>query len=280
MMRFVILVVAIVAGGGAAWLAVWARAPAPPPLIEPAAVASVPLQDVLVAATDLQSGHALTAQDLTWQAWPPGDLNSALETRQRSPEAIQQLSGSIVRGGFVAHEPIRRDKLGAPNSGMLSTRLAPGKRAVAVHITAENTAGGFILPNDRVDVLDTMAEPTATGDKLHVTRTILRNVGVLAIDQAVELAENGSRVPNSALGKTATLELDSAQAEIIAAAEATGLLSLALRPASDNAEPVTARAPYATVRIIRGGRMETVRLAPARPGAPVTTPQITGRTGS
>lgn len=75
----------------------------------------------------------------------------------------QQADGHLTRIDLAAGEPVRSEKLILTGAGFLSATLAPGKRAVAVRISAENTAGGFILPNDRVDVLRTASVVTASG---------------------------------------------------------------------------------------------------------------------
>ena len=93
---------------------------------------------------------------------------------------------------------------------------------MAINANTQSTAGGFILPNDRVDVLYTGQN---SGENTLRSRTILRGVRVLAIDQSTEQTE-----ASTVLGKTATLELTETQAEFITAAQATGSLSLALRP--------------------------------------------------
>jgi pilus assembly protein CpaB len=111
----------------------------------------------------------------------------------------------------------------AKGSGFMAAILPTGMRAVATQITPETGAGGFILPNDRVDVIVT---PRGANDKSNSTsETILRNVRVLAIDQNVE-EKNGQKV---VVGKTATLELTPGQAETLALSQQLGLLSLALR---------------------------------------------------
>jgi len=111
--------------------------------------------------------------------------------------------------------------------------LPSGMRAVAMEISPESAAGGFILPEDHVDVVltrhDKAAERTTGIEKL-VTETILRNVRVLAIDQAVE-EKDGQKV---VVGKTATLELTSPQAETLALSHQIGTLSLALRSLADS----------------------------------------------
>ncbi|HEX2134503.1 MAG TPA: Flp pilus assembly protein CpaB [Microvirga sp.] len=262
MLRPVLLLVALSAGGAAAWLSVAVpREPTVTTIIEPAPPA--PTQDVLVAAGDLGEGQALGKDNMRWQPWPEGALNAAYITRAARPEALESLSGSVIRSRMVAGEPILDDKVTSLNGGFLSAMLPPGKRAVAVRISAENTAGGFILPNDRVDVLHTVAnQGPGDGLKEHISRTVLRNVPVLAIDQTVdEKSKDDKSKKTVVVGKTATLELDSVQAEILTAAEATGTLSLALRSAADNAEaPAIARQQVSeTVRIVRAGRSEFVK---------------------
>jgi pilus assembly protein CpaB len=119
-----------------------------------------------------------------------------------------------------------------------------------VRISAESTAGGFILPNDRVDVLH-------SDGKSSVSHTILSNVRVLAIDQVVDdtSKKNDTKSAN-VVGKTATLELDPSQAEILNAAQSAGTLSLSLRSAADNDD--YRHDNKQAVRIIRAGRSEVL----------------------
>lgn len=239
MFRIVILVVALIAGSTAAWLALAMR---PASVVQPAP--QVATQDVLVASTALALGQTLTKDSMRWQSWPESMLNPAYVTRSAQPDALDNLAGSVVRSRMAAGEPIGNGKLAPRNSGFLSALLPSGKRAVAVRISAESTAGGFILPNDRVDILHTVVHQGQSGDETEqASRTILRNVPVLAIDQTVDEASADDKskgktaVKTATLeGKTATLELDPSQAEILAAAQAAGTLSLALRSAADNGE--------------------------------------------
>ena len=171
----------------------------------------------------------------------------------------------MVRSQFVAGEPIRESKLARPESGFLSAILPGGKRAIAVRISADTTAGGFILPNDRVDVIQTQSQ-AASGNLAAetVSRTILTNVKVLAIDQTVDdqkTAENGEAGGETVVvGKTATLELDPVQVEQITSAEASGTLSLALRSMADTDEKTVARdtKQSSSVRVFRFGRAQNV----------------------
>jgi pilus assembly protein CpaB len=252
MLRVVLLLVALAAGGIAAWL-VFAARPQPAAattIVEPAP--EVPLQDVLVASSDLLPAQAITQETLRWQAWPPSALNPVYITRSSRPDALNALAGSVVRNRISVGEPIREQNLIPRHAGFLATILPAGKRAMAVRTSAESTAGGFIKPNDRVDVLH-------SDGQAHVSSTILRNVRVLAIDTLVDDTSKDENIKANAIviGKTATLELDPSQAEVLTAAQATGTLSLSLRSAADNGD--YRQQDRQTVRIIRAGRTEIVK---------------------
>jgi len=101
----------------------------------------------------------------------------------------------------------------------------------------------------------TTNRPDAAGLNRYSSKVILKNVKVLAVDQMTD----GSS--DAVVGKTATLELKSAEVEIVTAAEASGALSLALRAMSDNGEVAALQVTEKrTVRIIRGGQLEIVEL--------------------
>jgi pilus assembly protein CpaB len=245
LLRIFLLIGALGAGGIAAWL-VAAR---PEPTAKVVAQPGVAMQDVLVAAADLQPAQTLTKENLRWQPWPQDALNSVYLTKSSRPDAIETLAGSVIRNRMAAGEPIRNENLTPRHAGYLATVLPPGKRAMAVRISAESTAGGFILPNDRVDVLH-------SDGKSPISRTILSNVRVLAIDQVVDDTTKTENGKANVIGKTATLELDPSQAESLTAAQAAGTLSLSLRSAADNNDyHISDRQ---AVRIIRAGRSETL----------------------
>jgi len=226
--RIIVLIIAVVAGGVAALLA--GRSDPPP---APAPVEKIPTVDVLVARTDINMGQIVTAQELQWQIWPQAAASASFIRKGDKPGAINDLSGSIARTPFVAGEPIREAKLIKANgSGFLAAMLPAGKRAISTEISPETGAGGFILPNDHVDVIltrrDREAEKRAGVDS-HMSETILTNVRILAIDQTIE-EKGGQRV---VVGKTATLELTPRQAETLAVSRQLGTLSLALRSLAD-----------------------------------------------
>ncbi len=188
--------------------------------------------------------------------WPDDAVNAAYIQKQTMPDAVAKLEGSVVRSPFVAGEPIRNVKLSRPESGFLSAILPSGKRAIAVRVSAQSTAGGFILPGDRVDVVQTISQQASPDMPAeNVSRTILANIKVLAIDQTVS-DKDGEKV---VVGKTATLELDPVQVELVTSAEASGTLSLSLRSITDTDQVVgaTEDKQSGTVRVFRAGRGRT-----------------------
>ncbi len=253
--RIVVLVIAVAAGGIAAFLASRPE-PAPPPA--PAPVAPLETVDVLVANSDIGLGHTVSAADLRWQTWPAAAASANFVRKSDQPDAINQLSGSITRASFSAGEPIREAKLiKGKSGGYMAAVLPSGMRAISTEISAETSAGGFILPNDHVDVIltrrDKQAEKSA-GVEIHTSEIILSNVRVLAIDQTVE-EKNGQRV---VVGKTATLELSPAQAETLALSRQLGTISLALRSlvdfdAKDKPAPADDGGRRSAVNMVRFG---------------------------
>ena len=225
--RIVVLTVAIGAGGVAAMLAGRER---PVVVTEPPKAATV---DILVAKSDIGLGQKITPSEIQWQAWPADAASSNFIRRTEKPQAIEQLADNIARYPFVAGEPIREAKLvNAKGSGFMAALLPPGMRAIATQISPETGAGGFILPNDHVDVILTRrsrAADNTRGAEGQNSETILKNVRVLAIDQNVQ-EKDGQRV---VVGKTATLELAPQQAEALAMAQQAGTLALSLRSMSD-----------------------------------------------
>jgi pilus assembly protein CpaB len=227
--RIVVLAVALGAGGIAAYLASGSdNKPAPA-----APVVQLPTVDVLVARSDIALGQTLKPDDLQWQTWPAATASSTFIRRGEHPDATNQMAGSIARAPFISGEPIREQKLvKADGSGFMAAILPTGMRAVSTEIAPETGAGGFILPNDRVDVILTKREkstdPNITQD-IVVSVIILSNIRVLAIDQAPKEKDG----QNSVVGKTVTLELKPEQTPTLAAARQAGTLSLALRSIAD-----------------------------------------------
>ena len=267
MYRVILFSVALFAGGIAALLAV---ATPPNAALSAGAQQEVTKVDVLVAVDNLDQGSVLQQTDMQWQSWPVGAVKPFFITRPTQPDAITELTGSIMRSPIYASEFIHAEKIAPAGSGFLSAVLSSGRRAVAVRVSAESSAGGFIRPNDRVDVLHTAPcksqEACQSGNEVN---TILKAVRVLAIDQ-IGMRDDTETV---SVGKTATLELESWQAEAIIGAQASGTLTLVLRPATEaviettrqpdvenraEQKPEELKTEIHVVRVRRAGILETV----------------------
>jgi pilus assembly protein CpaB len=257
--RIVVLAIALGAGGVAAYLASASdnKPPATP-------VVQLPTVDVLVAKDDIGLGQTVTPENLLWQTWTESTASGSFIRRKERPEAATQLAGSIARAPFIAGEPIREQKLVKANgSGFMAAILPTGMRAVSTEISAETGAGGFILPNDRVDVILSKREksqnPDAPATDLVTSQVILSNVRVLAIDQAPKEKEG----QNAVLGKTATLEVTPDDAEILARARQSGTLSLSLRSIADGKSTnVDQVADNKLITVYRGAARELLSCNP------------------
>lgn len=265
--RMIIAGVAVAAAGGAGYIAKNMSAPPPQPQVVIAGPQqpAVQTKEVLVLTSDLPMGTAIENQ-IGWQEWPDDAITDAFITKDKEPEALEQLKGSVARLAMYEGEPLRRAKLIGAGQSFMSAILPSGKRAIATQIAADTSAGGFILPNDYVDVIMTRrAETQASGSEQgFTTETILKNIKVLAIDQAIQEDEDGRKVK---VGETATLELTPQQAEIITVAQQMAdRLTLALRSVKDTQETIADEADYlvsgngrrGTVRLIKQGEVSEV----------------------
>jgi pilus assembly protein CpaB len=253
--RVAVLGVALVAGLIAAFLALNLNsrpAPAPQPAV---AAQSVDLVKVLVASRDIPMGTKIADSDVSWHDWPRTASSPSFIEKGSDPDALKTVVGSLARATIYSGEPITSGKLIHSDMGFMSAILPAGKRAVATKIAADTSAGGFILPNDRVDVIMTRqsgSDDNGTAPK-YKTETILNNVRVLAIDQTIE-DKDGEKV---VVGQTATLELTPQQAQILTVAQQMSeRLTLALRSLADSqVKPTDAEAD--AIHLIAGSPEKT-----------------------
>jgi len=227
--RVIILGVAALAAGAAALLARGLlgggteKVKAAVPLPRPATT------EILVASSNLQPGTALQPASVRWQAWPKSAVDASFITHDAVRDPGQIVHGAVTRAPLVSGEPLTASKIvHADSAGFMAAMVDPGMRAVSIGISTETGAGGFILPNDRVDVLIT--RQVSESPKRFASHTILTSVRVLAVDQTYR-EDNNQKV---VLAKTATLELTPSQAELVERSGAQGSLSLSLRALGDD----------------------------------------------
>jgi pilus assembly protein CpaB len=253
---------AVAVGAGIIAMMLFLSMQGAPPPEAPAPQAQAPApqietEEVLVASKDLKMGATVQPGDLVWTPWPKANLLESLITKTAQPNGLEQFNGSIVRAEVLTGEPVREARLMKADRGFMSVLLQPGFRAVAVEVKASSTAGGFILPNDRVDIMLTRAAPKAgPGGDAYTTETILSNIKVLAIN--LQISEDKGQP--TVIGETATLELSPRQAEAITQAQQLGTVSLALRALADSQPQANAtdEGPSGAVRVVRYGVISRV----------------------
>jgi pilus assembly protein CpaB len=238
MRRMIVLGVAVVAAIAAVFLVrglMGGGTPQAAALIAP--VRQIPTTEVLVASAPLQPGEPLNSSKVHWQSWPRSAVDSSFLTREEVPDLTVALNGTVVRAPIVQGEPLSNTKfVHSDAAGFMAATLTPGNRAISIPVTVESGAGGFILPNDRVDLM--MTELVGDNPKRYMAHIVLTNIRVLAMDQTVKQDKDQKTV----IAKTATLEVTPSQGRIVARAQAAGPITLTLRPLGDNAA-VAAAAP-------------------------------------
>lgn len=222
--QLIVLVVAAIAAIGALLLirGMGARNAAPEE------TASATGQQVLIAARDIQQGAALTPSDLAVASFPEQSISQSFITLSAQPSAQTEYVGAIARRTFVQGEPITANSVIQPDGhGAMSAQLEPGHRAVSIEISNTSAAGGYIQPNDRVDVImsRTVSEGNQQGGQSEI---VLQDVRVLAMGENTQPAA-GSDPPAQLNANLAVLELTPQEARALTMADQMGDISLALR---------------------------------------------------
>ena len=238
--KIAVILVALVAGGAAFYLTLTGQEtaePAPAPAIQATREKTL---GVLVAATDIYRGDRLTPDSFEWREWPEKVVSQSADFITSEDEgALERLEGAVAKTSMIQGEPVLETKVVQTGSrGLMAAIMNPGMRAVALRVTAETAAGGFILPGDRVDVVYT--RDGNRNNERGVVSTLFEDVRVLAVNEI--FSEN----PDTPVieGVNVTLELLPIEAEQFIGARSEGDLSLILRSIHEQAgEGRTAPAP-------------------------------------
>jgi pilus assembly protein CpaB len=199
------------------------------------AVEKIAKEEVLVISRDVLMGDKLGDGVVVWQDWPSKQVQPSMITKSSRPTALEDFKDARSRYAMYQGETVVEKKVVLPgDKGFMSAILPKGMRAISVAVSARTTAGGFILPNDRVDVILTRKIDRVESQEKDVkSETVLSNVRVLAINQTYRAEADGTAASVPA-GETATLELTPEQSEVITRIESTGELALALRSIAES----------------------------------------------
>lgn len=205
------LVVSIGFGLAAAWLARnWLAEYASP--AQAAAADTVP---VVVAALDIPFGQRIEDAHLRVIQWPKANVPKEVYN------AAVDVQGKVASQRIVEGEVIVKSRIVEQLSGStLAAIISPDKRALTVRVNDVIGVAGFLLPGNRVDVLATRKN----GNKQAETRTLLKDLKVLAVDQTASPEKDKPIVV-----RAVTLEVDPKQAERLVEATAEGPVQLVLR---------------------------------------------------
>lgn len=236
---------------------------------------------VLVTNREYTVGDRIVPSTLIWQDWPASANLQSFITEKVNPKAAETYVDAVVTVPMVAGEPIVASKLVAANdkSGVMAALLTPGMRATSVNITPDTSVAGFILPNNRVDILLTrQIQFQINGQSVNrtVTSTIFENVRILAVDQLTTTAKDQKSFP----GTTATVELTAADSEKLKAADSLGDLSLVLRSYADTQGPTISHPDALALAQPKPTAVKTLATAPGQQnmqpnGQPGAGPQNT-----
>lgn len=212
----------------------------------PTAAEATPIagEQVLVAARDVPQGAALAPGDIAVRLFPQESVTASFVRVSQQPSAQAEYVGAVTRRAFAAGEPITAGSVVQPEGrGFMAAQLEPGYRAVAIEIKDNTAAGGFIQPNDRVDVILTQRVQVRDGAGANEqvrSDIVLTDVRVLAVGNVTQPQTNGE-APTQTPANVAVLELTAGDARTAMLAEEMGDVTLALRGVE--AETVGMRTP-------------------------------------
>ncbi len=266
MRRLVVLLLGILSGGAALFLLNQTQEAAAPRNERPA----VEMVSVVLTKIDLQPGYTTKREDFEMGDWPKSAAGPEFLTNLDATTFLETVEGSVVRRAVSQGMPMSKGDISAEKSGYLSSVLTPGMRAVAIATSADQTAGGFILPDNHVDVMLTVtcADDPACPNGAR-TEVLLEDVRVLAIDQAGTSEDQSGAM----IGKTATLEVGPDDATKLVTAKQIGTLTLLLRAMGDRtlaAKPAAPVEPAEPAEPVMGAAADAADAAkPEAPPAPV-----------
>jgi len=275
----VLLLVALIAGGLAAFLATQ-QSRQVQVVSGPTTVVQEAKTQILIATTPIGVGERLSTKSVEWADWPEGAVRDDYISVAARPEALSDITGAVARFEIFPGEPIIEKKIVRTGQGYMSAVLDKGKRGISVAVEAASASGGFIMPNDHVDIVS--SRQTNAG---LVSETIIRNVKVLAIN--LRLGETGKtgkpadpEAPNAAFQSKAiaTLELSPQEGEAVINAAQLGTVSLSLRSIADFApgsDDALQRKSNQNIRLIRYGADTTVVAGQIQGATPVAAAEDT-----
>ncbi|HEX2929111.1 MAG TPA: Flp pilus assembly protein CpaB [Candidatus Binatia bacterium] len=188
-------------------------------------------QDIVVAAQDIPPGTTLNDEAIKkglikTTPWPKTSIPAGAFS------STQQVIGKDNRVKIMANEPILESRLAGEGAG-LTVRLEAGKRAMAVRVDEIIGVSGFIVPDDRVDIILTTT-PLGADQANKISKIVLQNKRVLSVAQSTEQKDGKPQ-----LARSITLEVTPEEAEKLSLAAQEGQIVMTLRGLGDEAQTAT-----------------------------------------
>src|SRR5215213_11289893 len=183
-------------------------------------------QDIVVAGQDIPPGTTLNDEAIKkgvvkTMPWPKSSVPAGAFS------STQQVVGKVNRVKIIANEPILESRLAGEGAG-LTVRLEAGKRAMAVRVDEIIGVSGFIVPDDRVDIILTTT-PLGANPEAKISKIVMQNKRVLSVAQSTEQKDGKPQ-----LARSITLEVTPEEAERLSLASQEGQIALALRGLGDD----------------------------------------------
>jgi len=188
-------------------------------------------QNIVVAAQDIPARTTFNEETMKkglikTTPWPKTSIPVGAFSSQ------QQIVGKVNRVKVLANEPILESRLAGEGAG-LTVRLEAGKRALALRVDEIVGVSGFIVPDDRVDIILTTTPAGGNADT-KISKIVLQNKRVLSVAQSTEQKDGKPQ-----LARSITLEVTPEEAEKLSLASQEGQIVLALRGLGDDATTMT-----------------------------------------
>ena len=230
-------------------------------VVPPTPAVAEQTKTVVVAQVALKFGDRLTNANLREAQWPAAIVPAGAFEHMSDLTAAGE--NRVVLYPIDAGEPVLGTKVtGQGGRASLSTVIDKDMRAYTISVNEVSGTAGFVLPNDRVDILLTR-HPEGQTDP--ITDVLLQNVRVLAIDQL-----SNEKNDKPIVGRAVTILVTQEQAQKLTLAVNVGALTLVLRSESD-ATAINART--ISVKDLRVGEANNPA-PPVAAAAPAPTPVV------
>jgi pilus assembly protein CpaB len=226
------------------------------------------LVPVVVAAVDLSEGAVVTMEMVSQRSVPEQFVTASVV----KPDSASYVIGQKVMVSLQAGDPLLWSQFETSRAGeRLTGKVVKQMRAVTVDAKSTTAVGGWVRPNDHVDVIGTFKDPESNEQ---VALTLLQNVVVLATGKLTGNTNLNLVPENERTYGNVTLMVLPEEGELLTLAQELGNLALALRTDDDlstleNRRPTTVRTLFDgekralhqrhradIIEVLRGGKRE------------------------